>query len=45
MANGIDWLSFLFGAVTAIAIGAVSLFFIAFGAVKRQKQSGRAAKK
>lgn len=44
MANGIDWLSFLFGAVTAIAIGAVSLFSIAWGAMKRQKQSGRGSK-
>ncbi len=40
-----DWVSFLFGAVTAIAVGAVVLFSVAFGALKRQNIGGRGAKK
>ena len=40
-----DWVSFLFGAVTAVAVGGIALFSVAFGALKRQNLSGRGTKK
>lgn len=41
----VDWVSFFFGAVTAIAVGGIALFSVAFGALKRQNLSGRGVKK
>lgn len=41
----IDWLSFLFGAVSAVAVGGIAIFSVAFGALKRQNLTGRGAKK
>lgn len=41
----IDWLSFLFGAVSAVAVGGIAIFSVAFGALKRQNLSGRVTKK
>jgi len=41
----IDWLSFLFGAVSAVAVGGIAIFSVAFGALKRQNLSGRGTKK
>lgn len=42
---GIDWLSFVFGAVTAVAVGFVIVFAIAFSALKKQNMLGRGTKK
>lgn len=42
---GIDWLSFFFGAVTAIAVSFIAVFFVAVGAIRKQNASGRGVKK